>query len=206
MKRRLYFLLPDVNSTKIIHNELLLARIEERNMHVLARDDISLAGLPEASLLEKSDLIHGLQLGFIVGGFTGTVLAISIYLFGMIVPGWETISMVGIIVGGAFFGSWTSSMVAINMQNTRLKEFMKDVNSGQILYMVQDKYFIWSIYQYIELMKLQNLSIQIILKQVFVGSITQFLPSLKIENHLKTTKYCCCFKMENFKIIYDCLI
>jgi len=136
MKRRLYFLLPDVNSTKIIHNELLLARIEERNMHVLARDDISLAGLPEASLLEKSDLIHGLQLGFIVGGFTGTVLAISIYLFGMIVPGWETISMVGIIVGGAFFGSWTSSMVAINMQNTRLKEFMKDVNSGQILYMV----------------------------------------------------------------------
>jgi len=91
MKRRLYFLLPDVNSTKIIHNELLLARIEERNMHVLARDDISLAGLPEASLLEKSDLIHGLQLGFIVGGFTGTVLAISTYLFGMIVPGWETI-------------------------------------------------------------------------------------------------------------------
>lgn len=136
MKRRLYFLLPDVNSAKTIHNELLLARIEERNMHVLARDDISLAGLPEASLLEKSDLIHGLQLGFIVGGFTGTVLAISTYLFGMIVPGWETISMGGIIVGGAFFGSWTSSMVAINMQNTRLKEFMKDVNSGHILYMV----------------------------------------------------------------------
>ena len=37
-------------------------------MHVLARDDISLNGLPEASLLEKSDLIHGLQLGFIAGG------------------------------------------------------------------------------------------------------------------------------------------
>ena len=136
MKRRLYFLLPDVNSAKTIHNELLLARIEERNMHVLARDDISLAVLPEASLLEKSDLIHGLQLGFIVGGFTGIALAMTAYFFGMIVPGWETISMSGIIVGGAFFGSWTSSMVAINMQNTRLKEFMKDVNSGQILYMV----------------------------------------------------------------------
>jgi hypothetical protein len=27
-------------------------------------------------------------------------------------------------------------MVAINVQNTHLKEFMKDVNSGQILYMV----------------------------------------------------------------------
>ena len=136
MKRRLYFLVPDVESAQTLHNELLLARVEERNMHVLARDDISLVGLPEASLLEKSDLIHGLQLGFIVGGFTGIALAISAYLLGMIVPGWETISMGGVIVGGAFLGSWTSSMIAINMQNTRLKEFMKDVNSGQILYMV----------------------------------------------------------------------
>lgn len=136
MKRRLYFLIPSVNHAKSIHNELLLARIEERNMHVLARDDISLAGLPEASLLEKSDLIHGLQLGFIVGGFTGITLAMIAYLTDMIVPGWETVSMTGIIVGCAFIGSWTSSMVAVNVQNTRLKEFMKDVNSGQILYMV----------------------------------------------------------------------
>lgn len=136
MKRRLYFLLPNVNNAKIVHNELLLARIEERNMHVLARDDISLKGLPEASLLEKSDLVHGLQLGFIVGGFTGITLAMVAYMLDMIVPGWETVSMLGIIVGSAFFGSWTSSMIAVNIQNTRLKEFMKDVNSGQILYMV----------------------------------------------------------------------
>ena len=136
MKRRIYFLLPDINNAKIVHNELLLARVEERNMHVLARDDISLVGLPEASILEKSDLIHGLQLGFIVGGFTGITLAMTAYLSGMIVPGWETISMTGIIGGCAFVGSWTSSMVAISIQNTRLKEFMKDVNSGQILYMV----------------------------------------------------------------------
>jgi hypothetical protein len=136
MKRRLYFLLPQLNTAKIIHNELLLARIEERNMHVLARDNISLAGLPEASILEKSDVIHGLQLGFIIGGFTGIALATFAFLLGFIVPGWETISMSAIVVGGAFVGAWTSSMVAINIQNTRLKEFMKDVNSGQILYMV----------------------------------------------------------------------
>lgn len=136
MKRRLYFLLPTVANATTVHNELLLARIEERNMHVLARDDIPLDGLPEASLLEKSDLIHGLQLGFVLGGFTGIVLSTMSYLLGMIVPGWEILSMGGIIVGGAFLGSWTSSMVAINIQNTRLKEFMKDVNAGQILFMV----------------------------------------------------------------------
>ena len=136
MKRRIYFVLPDINNARIVHNELLLARVEERNMHVLARDDISLAGLPEASILEKSDLIHGLQLGFIVGGFTGITLAMIAYFSSMIVPGWETISMTGIIGGCAFVGAWTSSMVAISIQNTHLKEFMKDVNSGKILYMV----------------------------------------------------------------------
>lgn len=136
MKRRLYFLMPNVTNTKVVHNELLLARIEERNMHILARDDISLKGLPEASLLEKSDLIHGLQLGFIVGGFTGILLAVACYMLGLIVPGWETISMLGIIFGGSFLGSWSSSMIAINVQNTHLKEFMTDVNSGKILYMV----------------------------------------------------------------------
>lgn len=136
MKRRLYFLLPHVSTAKVIHNELLLARIEERNMHVLARDDVSLSELPEASILEKSDVIHGLQLGFIIGGFTGIILSTIAYLFGFIVPGWETLSMSAIVVGSAFVGAWTSSMVAINIQNTRLKEFMKELNSGQILYMV----------------------------------------------------------------------
>lgn len=136
MKRRLYFLIPDLDNAIVVHNELLLARIEERNMHVLARDDISLKDLPEASLLEKSDLIHGLQLGFVVGGGTGIILAVTCLMLGLIVPGWETISMGGIIFGGAFLGSWTSSMIAINVQNTHLKQFMTDVDSGKILYMV----------------------------------------------------------------------
>jgi len=135
MKRRLYFVLPDVNTTRIVHNELLLARIEERHMHILAREDIPLTDLPEASIFEKTDLIHGLQLGFIIGGFTGFILANIAYLMGFIVPGWEILSMGGIIAGCAVVGSWTSSMVAINVQNTRLKSFMKDVNAGQILYM-----------------------------------------------------------------------
>lgn len=136
MRRRLYFVLPDIPSARIVHNELLLARIEERHMHVLARDDIDLADLPEASLFEKSDLIHGLQLGLVVGGFTGILLATLAYLMGMIVPDWEILSMGAITFGGALFGAWSSSMVAVNVQNTRLKAFMKEVNAGKLLYMV----------------------------------------------------------------------
>ncbi|HET9023545.1 MAG TPA: DUF1269 domain-containing protein, partial [Burkholderiaceae bacterium] len=44
--RRIYFLLPDVASARAIVNELLLARIEERRIHVLAREGTPLEDLP----------------------------------------------------------------------------------------------------------------------------------------------------------------
>lgn len=50
---------------------------------------------PEASLLEKIDLIHELQLGYIIGGFTGVILAMTAFLSGMIVQGCETVSIHG---------------------------------------------------------------------------------------------------------------
>ena len=136
MRRRLYFIFPSVNEANLVHNELLLARLEERHMHVLARDDINLGSLPEASIFEKSDLIHGLQLGLIVGGGTGILLSTLALSMEMIVPGWEVLSMGAVIFGGALFGAWSSSMIAVSAQNTRLKAFMKDINAGRILYMV----------------------------------------------------------------------
>ena len=36
--RRLYFLIPDVDSAKTIVDELLIARVEERHMHIAAAD------------------------------------------------------------------------------------------------------------------------------------------------------------------------
>jgi hypothetical protein len=38
--RRIYFLLPDVQSGKSIIDELLLKRVEWRHIHVLARPDV----------------------------------------------------------------------------------------------------------------------------------------------------------------------
>ena len=54
--RRIYFLVPDIPMAKRIVDELLLARIEERHLHVLAKRGMPLENLPEASLLQKSDL------------------------------------------------------------------------------------------------------------------------------------------------------
>ena len=136
MKRRLYFLLPDVQSARVVHNELLLARVEERRMHVLANDRTDLSDLPEADIRQKTDIVHGLQLGLIVGGLTGMILsAISVYT-GMLSPGIETWSIVALTFGGALFGAFSSTMIAINVSNTRLNRFSTEIEAGKILFMV----------------------------------------------------------------------
>ncbi|MGD8407972.1 MAG: DUF1269 domain-containing protein [Thiohalophilus sp.] len=136
MRRRLYFVLPDVSSTQAIHRELLLSKIEERHMHVMARSDIDLVDLPEASLFQRSDLVHGAQLGAIIGAFAGVLLGSLAVSMGYIVPGLEVWSVGSVTVGGALIGLFASTMVAVNIPNTRLKAFFSQIEQGRLLMMV----------------------------------------------------------------------
>lgn len=136
MRRRLYFVLPDVGSAQAIHRELLLAKIEERHMHVMARPDIDLTDLPEASLVQRSDLVHGAQLGAIIGAFAGVLLGSLAVSLGYIVSGLEVWSVGSVTVGGALIGLFASTMVAVNIPNTRLKAFFNQIEQGRLLMMV----------------------------------------------------------------------
>ncbi|MDH5444159.1 MAG: DUF1269 domain-containing protein [Gammaproteobacteria bacterium] len=136
MKRRLYFVLPDTITAETVHNELLLSRIPEKQMHAIARDGIDLTDLPQANLFQTSDVVHGAQLGFIIGGFSGVLAGSLAAMMGWLVSGLEVWSVTSLAVGGAFLGAWTSSMVAVNIPNTRLKSFQRAIESGQILFCV----------------------------------------------------------------------
>ena len=136
MRRRLYFVLPDLPSVKKIHNELLLAKIEERHMHVLARDDMDLSDLPEAGLLQKSDVVHGTQIGFTIGGATGIALGVLASAFVFTESGVSGLIVLWMAAAGAIIGAWSSSMIAVNVRNTRLKSFDKEIHDGHVLLMV----------------------------------------------------------------------
>ena len=129
-------MLPDVESAQAIHDELLLAKIEERHIHVLARSDMELGDLPEASLLQRSDLVHGAQLGAIIGAFAGVLLGSLAVMMGYIVTGLEVWSVGSITIGGALIGLFASTMVAVNIPNTRLKSFWSRIEKGQLLMIV----------------------------------------------------------------------
>jgi len=135
MRRRLYFLLPDVSSTIKTVDQLLLARINSDHMHVMARPDISLESLPEASILQKSDLIYGFERGLLIGGLTGIIAGILASLSPNLV-----FNVGGIILtcafAGAFVGAWASGMVGSDIINSRIKPFESAMNKGDILLMV----------------------------------------------------------------------
>ncbi len=136
MRRRLYFLLPDVKRARQVVKELLVARIEERYIHVLARDGVRLEGLPEASLFEKSDFVRGMGQGLVVGGATGAFAGVIAVVF----PPAGLVMGLGIILAtalaGAAMGVWVSGMIATDVPSRRLRAFAQAVARGKILMMV----------------------------------------------------------------------
>jgi hypothetical protein len=136
MRRRLYFLVPDVVSARQTVGDLLLARIEDRHMHVLAKRGTDLGELHEASALQKTDLVHGAERGLVIGGALGIALGAALVLAP---PGgasleWVTVLATGI--GGAFIGAWLGSLAGAGVPNSRLKCYARELDAGKVLLMV----------------------------------------------------------------------
>ena len=88
--RRLYFLIPTVELTETIVNELEQQGIPHKHQHVVAAVTHSLKSLPEASVWQKTELAHGLEWGTGIGGTAGLLGGLLTVAFP---PG-------GIVLGG----------------------------------------------------------------------------------------------------------
>ena len=131
--RRIYFLVPDIAATRHIVDELLLARIEEKHIHVIAKRGTPLEELPEANLLQKSDFIPAVQQGLALGGSTGVLAG----LVAVVLPPASTVVAGGILLAsalaGAGVGAWVSGMVGMSVGNRRIKEFEDAIEAGHFL-------------------------------------------------------------------------
>ncbi len=134
--RRLYFLLPDVETARQVVNDLLLARVEERHIHVLAKEGVELGDLPEAELLQRSDFVPAVERGLAVGGATGILAGLAAVTFppaGLVLGGG---ALLGIALAGAGFGAWLSGMIGADAPNSRLTQFQEAIEKGELLMMV----------------------------------------------------------------------
>ncbi|HEX5864572.1 MAG TPA: DUF1269 domain-containing protein [Casimicrobiaceae bacterium] len=136
MRRRMYYVMPDIASARRIMDDLLLARVEERHIHFLAKPGTPMDGLHEANVLQKTDLVHGAQLGLVIGALLGCVSGGSLVYFGVPAPHWQIVTVIGTTLLGALLGTWVSSMVGSAIPNSRLQQFDTLIDQGCILLMI----------------------------------------------------------------------
>ncbi|MCP4700021.1 MAG: DUF1269 domain-containing protein [Gammaproteobacteria bacterium] len=137
MRRRLYFCLPDIEQCGQLVTELRVAGLSERHIHVLARNDVSLQGLPQATVMQKTELAHGMRLGISIGGMGGILgglLAVTFPPAGVTLAGGALILLT--TLAGAGFGSIISAVVASGIPKHEVKHLESQIMQGWILLML----------------------------------------------------------------------
>jgi hypothetical protein len=140
MRRRLYFVLPDLESAKRAADDLLLARVEDRHMRFLARRGTALDPLHEAGYLDKTDIAHGAAVGLALGGVIGALTGALVVAYP---PEGTNPQLVAVLIGmliGAPLGGWMASMAGAAVPNSRLRQFQADMEAGRVLMMVDVPY------------------------------------------------------------------
>lgn len=135
MRKRIYWLLPDLASARRTMDDLLLARINERHIHFLAAEGTDMSGLHEANLLQTSDIVRAAQMGLMVGGAVGVLAGFAAAMFPIVGDGpqWGMIGVLAVL--GGVFGAWSSSMIGSSARSTRIKRFEEAIERGQFLLM-----------------------------------------------------------------------
>lgn len=136
MATRLYFLVPNVEICQRIVDELLVDRIDQRHIHVIAREGMALEDLPQARLVDRTDVVRALERGAAAGGATGLLaglLAIAFPPAGLVLGGGAVLATA---LAGAGFGAWAASLIGASLPNSELESFEQAIQSGQLLMLV----------------------------------------------------------------------
>lgn len=133
MKRRLYFLFPDLSHATIAFTDLKGIGVDPSLIHAIVRPGSDLTGLPPATERQRDDLLGRLERIFWNGNLALFALAMGGYLLavalnstaGMIVAG---LVMVASVAGGTWY--------AITAPHVHIDEFHAALEHGEILLMV----------------------------------------------------------------------
>lgn len=134
MRKRIYWLLPDLGSARRTMDELLLARITEHHIHFAANEGASMDGLHAANVLQTSDLVEAAQSGALIGSGLGAAGGVAAAL--AISAASPAAVVIGLAAVGAMLGTWSSSMIGSSTPSRRLKRFQQAMTDGQYLLIV----------------------------------------------------------------------
>ncbi len=132
--RRIYFLVPNIETTHKIVDELRSDGIEDRHIHILAKRETALEDMPEASIFEKTDFIPAMERGAALGATTGLIAGlVGLRFAGFAIAGGPVL---GLLVFGATIGTMMSGLAGLQVGNSKVKKYEKAIEKGELLVMV----------------------------------------------------------------------
>lgn len=137
MRRKLEFIFPDVKTARHAWKEMLLACVEDKHIHFMAKPTVSLGKLHPANVLERTDTIHEGEWGILIGAGLGLLAGILALAF----PPWYTdMHWSGILAITTFFGIITGAvgmaLLGVNLPNSDFDALQDEIAQGEVLMIV----------------------------------------------------------------------
>lgn len=137
--QRLYFLTPNAASTHAITHELNQLGIGRHAIHVVCRNQklLDRMALDQATVRQTTDVVNAAKRGALFGALAGAVAGI---VAAYVLPVSETdgilMTIAGLILIGALFGIWSSTLVGVSVPDVKVKKFEKQIAAGHFLMLV----------------------------------------------------------------------
>jgi hypothetical protein len=143
MKRRLYFMVENIQDAQRLMQELLLARIDDECISFYARSRDMLGDLPHTNVMQRTYMIHGGMVGFFICAALGFIAGLFVVaLPNPWFPEWyvpaspATIITITTVIGAVAGAIWTA-LVSSALPNDTLQKFRRDIEEGHVLMIVK---------------------------------------------------------------------
>lgn len=129
-------LLPGINDARELVDVFRRNGYSDRDLHLVAREDVPMEDLPEASMTQQSDLLPALKCGTAVGGTVGLLAGLG----AVVVPGPGVAigggAVAGIAAAGAAVGGWSAVLVGAGMDRKQIADCEQALQEGRVLMLV----------------------------------------------------------------------
>lgn len=131
MKRH-YYISDDLDDLELIERQLESAGVTTPQIHVLSEDDSGLEEhhLHQVEAVLKKDVVHGTELGAVVGVIGATIILALAWWSGLTETyTWVPAIFLAVIVLG--FCTWEGGLIGIQEPHTEFRRFQADLDAGR---------------------------------------------------------------------------
>lgn len=131
MKRH-YYISDDLDDLELVEQQLEAAGVTTPQIHVLSEDETGVAEhhLHPVEAVLKKDVVHGTELGAVVGVICAAIVLAGFYFSGLTETyTWVPAIFLSIIVLG--FCTWEGGLIGIGEPHVEFKRFQDDLHEGK---------------------------------------------------------------------------